>query len=191
MSVLYPVNLVLDGRPVLLVGGGVIATQKGKALAAAGARIHVVAPQISVELAQVAAQISARAFDVTRDLDGAHFVVAAAPLLVNEEVTKAAHQRGLFVLAVDQPAIASAQSPAVLRRGAITVAISTQGAAPALAGLLREALEALLPDDDEAERWLALANRAREAWRQTTLPHHRKRSLLLDTLVSLYMQEHT
>ena len=67
----------------------------------------------------------------------------------------------LFVLAVDDPSAASAYGAGTLRRGGVTVAVSTDGRAPALAGLLREGLEALLPE--ELETWTAEAERQRRA----------------------------
>jgi len=182
---LYPINLVLQGRPVLLVGGDTVALHKAEALAQAGARLRVVAPSIAIELVELAERVAARPF-VASDLDEVQLVVAAASHEINRAVTQAAHARGLFVLAVDQPADGSAQSPAVLRRAGLTVAISTNGAAPALAGLLREALEALLPDDAEASRWLDVARRARSAWRRDGRAHATTRPLLLTALTSLY-----
>lgn len=181
----YPINLVLEGRPVLLVGGGPVALHKARALSQAGARLRVVAPRIALPLIELAEVVAARDFEA-RDLDQVQLVVAAASPGVNRAVTRAAHARGLFVLAVDQPADGSAQSPAVLRRAGLTVAISTAGAAPALAGLLREALEALLPDDAEAARWIEVARRARIAWRGDPRPHAEKRPLLLSALSALY-----
>jgi uroporphyrin-III C-methyltransferase/precorrin-2 dehydrogenase/sirohydrochlorin ferrochelatase len=93
------------------------------------------------------------------------------------------------VLAVDHPQLGSAQSPAVLRRGGLRLAISTEGAAPALAGLLREALEALLPTDGEAERWIDLARRAREGWKSAAVPHPNRRPLLVEALARLYEEK--
>lgn len=185
---LYPVNLVLAGRPVLLVGGGGVAAAKARGLHQAGARLRVVAPCIRDEVRAVAEQVLERRFDGGRDLDSVHFVVAAAPPEVNREVSERAHQRGLFVLAVDQPALASAQSPAVLRRAGVTVAISTAGEAPALSGLLREALEALLPDEAEAARWIEVARRARATWLAARTAHASRRPLLLQALNRLYPQ---
>jgi siroheme synthase-like protein len=185
---LYPINLSLAGRPVLLVGGGTVALHKARALVASGAHVRVVAPTIVPELTSLAHALFARPFDVRRDLENIQFVVAAATPDANAEATTAAHARGLFVLAVDQPQLGSAQSPAVLRRGGITVAISTDGAAPALAGLLRQALEALLPADGDAERWIDLARRARESWKARSIPHAARRPLLVEALAALYQK---
>lgn len=182
---LYPINLSLAGRRVLLVGGGVIASHKAIALAEAGARIIVVAPFVSASLRALAEQVELRPFE-DRDVEGVSLVVSAAPAEVNRAASVAGHARGLFVLAVDQPVDASAQSPALIRRGKLLVTISTDGAAPALSGLVREALEALLPDDDTVSAWLELASRAREAWKRDVLPHAQRRPLLLAALNTLY-----
>ena len=88
-------------------------------------------------------------------------MVAAAPPEVNREVAAAAHARGIFVNAVDDVESASAYAGAVVRRAGVTIAISTDGEAPALAGLVREALEALLPDD--LDRWMAVRPRGAAA----------------------------
>ena len=95
------------------------------------------------------------------------FVVAAAPPDVNREVAAAAHARGLFVNAVDDVESASAYAGAVFRRAGVTIAISTDGEAPALAGLVREALEALLPE--ELDRWMECAREARQQWLDATV----------------------
>ena len=82
------------------------------------------------------------------DLDGVWLVVAAATPEVNREVRgRGRRPRRVFVNAVDDPAAASAYLGGVVRRGGVTIAISTEGRAPALAGLLREALEAVIPDE--------------------------------------------
>ena len=182
---LYPINLSLAGRRVLLVGGGIIASHKAIALAEAGARIVVVAPLVSDALRALAERVELRPFQDS-DVEGVSLVVSAAPADVNRAASIAGHARGLFVLAVDQPVDASAQSPALIRRGKLLVTISTDGAAPALSGLVREALEALLPDEDTVSAWLDLASRAREAWKRDVLPHAQRRPLLLAALNTLY-----
>ncbi len=183
---MYPVFLKLDGLPVVVVGGGPVAAGKLDGLLTAGALITVVAPEITgairaLESAQV--RLVRRAF-APSDLDGARWVVAAAPPDVNLRVAAAATARGLFVNAVDDTAAASAYLGGVIRRGDVEVAISTGGAAPALAGLLREALDALLPV--ELERWVEVAKRARADWKRSNVPITQRRSLLLRTLVQLY-----
>ena len=138
---LYPTFLKLGDRRVLLVGGGRVAASKLRGLLDAGAIVKVVAPTILLEIASAAEETARRPFRES-DLDDVCFVVAAAPAAINREVAAAARQRGLFVNAVDDVESASAYAGAVLRRAGVTIAISTDGDAPALAGLAREALEA-------------------------------------------------
>jgi len=180
---LFPSFLKLGGRSVVLVGGGRVAVAKHAALAAAGARITVVAPEIDPRLRQEGTTLVERGFRPA-DLDGAWFVVAAATAPVNQEVAAAAEERHLFVNAVDDVAAASAYAGGVVRRGPVTVAISTGGGAPALAGLLREALDAVLPAD--LDRWLATARDLRPGWRADGVPMEERRPLLLEALNRLY-----
>jgi uroporphyrin-III C-methyltransferase/precorrin-2 dehydrogenase/sirohydrochlorin ferrochelatase len=192
---LYPVFLRLAGVPVVVVGAGPVAAQKLGGLLAAGARVTVIAPAVCAEVraAQSGAgggvsggvidRILERAFE-PRDLDGARWVVAAAPPAVNRAVAAAAAARGLFVNAVDDPDAATAYLGGVIRRGAVEIAISTGGLAPALAGLLREALDAVLPR--ELDTWIATALRERAAWRRAGVPMVERRPLLLRALERLY-----
>jgi siroheme synthase-like protein len=71
-----------------------------------------------------------------------------------------------------------------VRRGPVTLAISTGGAAPALAGLLREGLEAVVPED--LETWLATARTARSSWKAAGVKMSERRPLLLEALNRLY-----
>jgi len=182
-AAVYPVFLRLERRRVLLVGGGRVAAAKLPALRDAGAHVTVVAPVIRPELKLAGVALIERAFD-PGDLDGASFVVAAAPPEVNRSVAAAAEARGLFVNAVDDAASASALLGGVVRRAGVTIAVSTGGRAPALAGLLREALEAVLPDDLAA--WIQIGERARAGWKQRGLAMTERRPLLLGALQDLY-----
>jgi siroheme synthase-like protein len=180
---LFPTFLKLGGRRVLLVGAGPIAAGKLQGLLDAGARVTVVAPTVVPAIAAAPVEIARRPFEPA-DVEGVSFVVAAAPPEVNRAVAAAAHARGIFVNAVDDVASASAYAGAVLRRAGITIAISTDGDAPALAGLVREALEDLLPED--LEDWTACAREARRQWLEAGVPMERRRPLLLKALNELY-----
>lgn len=180
---LYPAFLKLWGRPVLLVGGGKVAAGKLRGLVEAGARVTVVAPRIADELYRPGVRLLRRPFE-PQDLDDCWFVVSAAPGEVNREVAEAARARRIFVNAVDDTDAASAYLGGVVRRGGATVAISTGGRAPALAGLLREALEKLLPDD--LADWVTSAERLRARWRSDGIPMEARRPLLLRALDELY-----
>ena len=179
----FPVFLKLAGRRVLVVGGGPVAASKLRGLLDADATVVVVAPDVVEEIAAAPVEILRRPF-VPEDLEGIWFVVAAAPPDVNREVAAAAHPRGLFVNAVDDMESATAYMGAIVRRAGVTMALSTDGEAPALAGLMREALEALLPDDLDA--WVTSAREARRDWLARGVPMAERRPLLLEALVTLY-----
>jgi uroporphyrin-III C-methyltransferase/precorrin-2 dehydrogenase/sirohydrochlorin ferrochelatase len=85
---------------------------------------------------------------------------------------------------VDDPPSASAYAGGVLKRGDLTIAISTEGRAPAVAGLVREALEELLPN--EIETWLEEAQRQKRLWQEERVPMLSRRPLMLAALNRLY-----
>jgi uroporphyrin-III C-methyltransferase/precorrin-2 dehydrogenase/sirohydrochlorin ferrochelatase len=180
---LLPVFLKLSGRKVLLVGGGVVATEKLRALRQAGAVVTVVAPDVSPAIARSRVRVAKRKFRGA-DLDGQWLVVSAATPAVNRAVARAAARRRIFVNAVDDPANASAYLGGVVRRQGVTVAVSTSGRAPAMAGLLREGLDAMLPAD--MDRWMAEADRLRRRWRRDRVPMPARRPELLEALTRLY-----
>jgi uroporphyrin-III C-methyltransferase/precorrin-2 dehydrogenase/sirohydrochlorin ferrochelatase len=178
-----PVFLRFDDRRVVVVGGGAVAAAKVPALLAAGARVTVIAPSVSREIDRARVEVIERAFEPS-DLDGAWFVTAAATPAVNRQVRDAAEPRGLFVNAVDDPANATAYLGGTLARGGVTVAFSTAGQAPALAGLLREAFDELLPDD--LDMWARRAHELRNRQRRDGVPMGARRPQLLDALNDLY-----
>ena len=180
---LFPIFLKRGGRVVLLVGGGPVAAGKLRGLLDAGATVKVVAPDVRPEILDAPVEIFRRPF-APSDLEGVSFVVAAAPPDVNRAVAAAAHDKGLFVNAVDDIESASAYAGAVFRRAGVTVAISTDGEAPALAGLIREALETLLPED--LEQWMQVARESRRHWLAEGVPMAERRPQLLDALNELY-----
>ena len=181
---LFPVFLKLVDRPVVIVGGGSVATAKLSALLDATARVTVVAPEVTPEIAGSGVTIRRRPFEAS-DLDDTWLAVAAAPHAVNREVAAAAETRQVFVNAVDDPPNASVYLGGVVRRGGVTLAISTDGRAPALAGLIRQALETLLPED-EVQRWMSVARQQRADWVATGVPIDKRRPLLLRALAGLY-----
>ena len=183
---MFPAFLNLESRRVVVVGGGRVAAGKLDSLLRAGARVTVVAPEIQPEIEREGIVIVKRAFE-DRDLDGAWWVVAAAPPHVNRQVQAAAEPRRVFVNAVDDPRHATAFLGSVVRRASVTIAISTDGRAPALAGLLREALDAWLPREIDA--WLKASDEARRAWREQRVPMEQRRPQLLETLNRLYEEK--
>ena len=180
---LLPLFVNLEGRRVVLVGGGPVAASKLVQLLTAGAVVTVVAPEVHDDIERIGVEITRRGF-VASDLDGAWLVVAAATPDVNRAVAAAAADRRIFVNAVDDPQNATAFLSGVVRRDGVTLAISTNGAAPGLTGLLREALDALLPRD--LGRWLREAIDLRRTWRRDGVPMKERRPLLLNALNRLY-----
>jgi uroporphyrin-III C-methyltransferase/precorrin-2 dehydrogenase/sirohydrochlorin ferrochelatase len=185
MADLLPLFVKLDGRRVLVVGAGPVAASKLATLTAARADVVVVAPEVCEAVARAGVRVERRAF-VPSDLDGAWLVVAAAPPEVNRDVADHASARQVFVNAVDDPASASVYLGGVIRRGGVTVAVSTDGEAPGLAGLLREALDRVLPAD--LGRWLEAARHERVGWRRDGVPMEARRPLLLEALNRLYAE---
>ena len=181
---LLPVFLKLDGRRVVLVGGGTVASAKLPELVRTGALVTVIAPEVRPEIISRDGLVIARRRFVAGDLDHAWFVIAAATREVNREVAAAAEERRVFVNVVDDADRASAYMGGVLRRGGATIAISTEGGAPALAVLLREGLEAVVPDDIGA--WVLAARRLRQEQRALSVPMGDRRPLLLAALNRLY-----
>ncbi|MFM5082877.1 siroheme synthase CysG [Aeromonas veronii] len=144
-----PIFCRLDNKPVLLVGGGEVAERKARLLLDAGAHLTVVAPELDPELAELAANGSiewlAGEF-ASEQLAGKWLVVAATDRReVNALVYQSANQAQIFANVVDDPKRSSFIMPSIIDRSPLMVAISSGGKAPVLARLLREKLEALLP----------------------------------------------
>jgi siroheme synthase-like protein len=182
-GVRYPLFLDLRGRRVLVVGGGPVALEKAREIAAHGAELCVVSPELRPGLAELAAEVRQRGFEPS-DVDGAFFIIAAAPPPVNRDVRRAAEARARFVVAVDDVESCTAYGAARLVRGGLSIAISSDGRAPALVALLRRAIESVLPDDLEA--WTALAEAKRNEWKAKGVPFMDRRPLLLRALGELY-----
>ena len=147
----YPLFALIDDRPCLVVGGGAVGERKVRDLMAAGARVTVVSRELTPGLAEMAAQgkIQAIRGDFSLDhLDGMFLVVGATDdQEVNRQVSAAAQARGLLVNIVDAPDLCTFIVPAQVRRGPLTIAISTGGASPALARKVREELEEIFGPD--------------------------------------------
>jgi precorrin-2 dehydrogenase / sirohydrochlorin ferrochelatase len=147
----YPLFALIDDRPCLVVGGGAVGERKVRDLMAAGARVTVVSRELTPDLAEMAARgrIQAIRGDFnSQHLDGMFLVVGATDdQEVNRQVSAAAQARGLLVNIVDAPDLCTFIVPAQVRRGPLTIAISTGGASPALARKVREDLEEIFGPD--------------------------------------------
>lgn len=145
----FPVFLDLKNRLCLLVGGGDIATRKGRLLSKAGARLRVVAPQISTELRELVAQnngeLREREYQ-SSDLNDCVIAIAATDIeSLNEQISVDAKARNLPVNVVDSPALCTYITPAIIDRSPLVIAISSGGESPVLARLIRAKLETLIP----------------------------------------------
>jgi uroporphyrin-III C-methyltransferase/precorrin-2 dehydrogenase/sirohydrochlorin ferrochelatase len=157
----------LQGRLVLVVGGGAIAAGKIPGLLQAQARVRVVAPQINPEMSEwVRAgeiQWAPREF-APADLAGVHLVIAATSLqAVNAAVFQESESRGIFCNAVDDIANCHFYYGSIVQRGDLQIAISTNGKSPALARRMRKELEQQYPP--EYADWLDSLGEAREQLR--------------------------
>ena len=147
----YPVVLDLHGARVLVVGAGPVAARKVAGLAAAGAVVRVVAPDVSAAMEREAQaghvdMLSRRPFQPS-DLDGVRLVVTATGTAADHDVAVASTAAGVWVNAADRPDDCSFILPAVARNGSVSIAVSTDGTSPALAQRLRELAAGLLTDE--------------------------------------------
>ena len=144
----YPVYLDLRDVPVLVVGAGPVAARKVAGLAAAGAQVRVVAPDVSPSLDRsLVDEVRERTFDPV-DLEGVRLVVTATGGRdVDASVAAAATAAGIWVNAADQPDDCSFILPAIARNGPLTIAVSTGGSSPALAGFVRDRAADLINDE--------------------------------------------
>jgi uroporphyrin-III C-methyltransferase/precorrin-2 dehydrogenase/sirohydrochlorin ferrochelatase len=144
-----PIFLDVREQPCLVVGGGEVAARKCALLLRAGARVTVLAPALSAAFDDdlAAARITHRAASFRdQDLDGFALAIAATgDQAVNRAVAAAARARRIPVNVVDQPALCSFILPSIIERAPLIVAVSSGGAAPVLARLLRARLETLIP----------------------------------------------
>jgi len=141
----YPLFAIIAGKPCLVVGGGAVGERKVLDLLAAGAKVTVVSPDLTPKLAELAARGEIRSLRRNfhpEQVDGMTLVIGATDdPEVNRRVSAAAQSRGVFVNIVDAPELCTFIVPAQVRRGDLTVAISTGGASPALAHRLKLELE--------------------------------------------------
>jgi uroporphyrin-III C-methyltransferase / precorrin-2 dehydrogenase / sirohydrochlorin ferrochelatase len=169
---LFPIFAKLQGRRVIVVGGGSIAAGKIPGLLQAQARVRVIAPQINAQISEWvdAGKIEwiAKEFEA-RDLQGAQLVIAATSIpAVNAAVFQAADARGIFCNAVDDIANCHFYYGSIVQRGDLQIAISTNGKSPALAQRLRKELEQQYPGEYAA--WLDSLGEAREKLRAASDP---------------------
>jgi siroheme synthase-like protein len=173
---LFPVGLVVDGRPCLVVGGGAVAARKVGALLVCGAVVTVVAPVVGDEIRASGADVEQRPYRHGEATAYRLVIAATDDPAVNAAVFADCEQAGVWCNVVDDPAHCSVSLPAVARRGPVTVSVATDGASPTLAAILRDRVaeriltpevEAMARSAGEVRRELQLAGRPTTAldWR--------------------------
>jgi siroheme synthase-like protein len=187
---LFPIFVKIEGRLIVVVGGGNIAETKIPSVLAAGARIRLVAPSITPQIAEWVrfGKIDwlPKQFEAV-DLNGAFIVIAATSAPgVNEAVFREAEARGTLCNAVDDLEHCHFYYGSVVQRGDLQIAISTNGKSPALAQRLRTEFEADF--GPEYEVWLQWLGAAREALRASG-PSSETSKKLLHELASRPMFE--
>jgi precorrin-2 dehydrogenase/sirohydrochlorin ferrochelatase len=156
----YPVNLLLAGRAVLVVGGGQVAASKVVGLLEAEAVVHVVALEVGPEVRSLPVTWEERPYE-RGEVGGYRYAVACTDdPAVNQAVFDDGEEAGVFVNAADDPARCSATLPAKLQRGPLLVTVSTSGSSPALSGWLRDRLGEQIGPEYEALVTMLAAARA-------------------------------
>ena len=168
----YVACIDLEGRSVLVVGGGPVALEKVAGLLDCGADVTVVAPEVVPELAALPVQLGRRRYRPS-DLTGRYLVVAAtSDTGLNRRVFADAEARRLLCNVVDVPELCSFILPAVHRQDPITVAVSTGGASPVLAQRLRDDIAELV---QPRHARLAVRLREQRPWAKEHLPTYEAR----------------
>lgn len=141
----YPINIDLRGKPVIIVGGGAVAERKCRTLLEAGARVVIIAPSLSRELRNLAANgvIEHLERDYRRgDLGGAFLVFAATgDKAVSRSVAEEAAERRIPANIADTPEWGDFATPSIVARGDLLITVSTGGKCPLVARSIREELD--------------------------------------------------
>ena len=144
-----PLSYRVKAQRCLLVGGGEVALRKARLLHGAGAVITVIAPQITPALRSLIGENGGRIIqgDFRKDVlvDMALVIAATDDDAINRAVASAASARGVLVNVVDNPSLSNVIFPAIIDRSPLTIAISSSGASPVLARLLRAKIESMIP----------------------------------------------
>ena len=142
---MYPVCLNITGKLCIVVGGGAVAERKIKGLLAEGAQVRVISPVVTSWIEKIRNADACEWLEKrygTGDLDDAFLVFAATDSpKVQQLVFADAQRQGILVNVIDNPELCSFQIPATVRRGALTLAVSTGGNSPAVAAMVRQRLE--------------------------------------------------
>jgi len=182
----YPVMLDVRGRLAIVVGGDRVAAEKAAALSASGAQVSVINPAFCDELLMQAeykrVTLRRKAYE-PGDLEGAFVVVAATnDTQLVEAIWTETQRSGQLVNIVDIPERCSFIMPSILRRGQLTIAVSTEGASPGLAKRIRQNLEEIFPL--AYGTYLRLAALARTRLRKNGVSYERRDDFFSDFFTS-------
>lgn len=141
----YPIYLNLRNKKCLVVGGGKVAERKVRSLLECGARVYVVSPEVTPALEQLAREGAitfVRRTYTTTDLEGSFLVIGATDdEKTNQRIADDCFERNMLVNIVDDPPKCNFIVPAVVRQGALSISISTDGNSPVLARKIKEKLK--------------------------------------------------
>jgi len=177
---LYPIFLKLEGRKILIVGGGKVAEEKIYAVLRSATDVTVVAKKVSAKIREwvEAGLVRHIADEYSPGMVRQYFLVIACTdsEAVNRKIYEETQQAGVLCNAVDDPSYCDFYAPAVVRRGEFQIAISTGGNSPALAQRVRKKLEQQY--GEEYESWIGWLGRMREGIIKA-LPRSQRRTALL------------
>ena len=164
----YPINLDIEGKICVVLGGGHVALRKIKGLLSAGGKIIVISPEISEEIKKLfkSGQIEWRQQRYTNGClpDGLLLIAATNDSAVNQQATMEASSKHMLVNSVNSTFCISDSAlfnvPSVVRKGKLTLSISTEGLSPALSKCIRQYLESQF--NDSFARWLERLSEIRE-----------------------------
>ena len=144
----YPIFLDIEGRAVVIIGGGNVCARKAETMMSYGARVTVVSPEFTEEIETWAGagslEIRRKRYEES-DLDGANIVIASTDdQTVNEQIAADCRRRRIPVNVVDVTPLCEFIVPAIIDKGSITIAVSTGGKSPAIARTLKEDLQRLV-----------------------------------------------
>jgi len=188
----YPLYLEMNRRRCLVVGGGAVAERKIASLLESGAEVTVISPDVTVVIARWSKnhsiQFHARRYQ-RGDVNGHELIfVATNDDAVNAQVHQDGKSQGIWVNAADDPEHCDFILPSVLRRGDLTVAVSSGGNSPALARTIREDLEGYFTQEYEQLAGLAAEARVELQKRSLSAPFETWRRALSGDVRQLLMR---